>query len=129
MLILITVIDSLTSLSHSDPRQVKIWFQNRRYKCKRQRQDKNLELSAMPARRVAVPVLVKDGRPCLGQTMPPSPYTSAPYNVNPFSNYSAAQHAAAYNGVGPHHMSQVNQLQQGNYPVQPHLHAQSIRAW
>ena len=116
---------------------MKIWFQNRRYKCKRQRQDKNLELSAMPARRVAVPVLVKDGRPCLGQAMPPSAYAvaPAPYNVNPFSNYSAAaaaQHAAAaaaYNGVGGHHMAQVNQLQQGNYPVQPHLHAQGIRAW
>ncbi|XP_027631056.1 homeobox protein Nkx-2.3 [Tupaia chinensis] len=37
--------------------QVKIWFQNRRYKCKRQRQDKSLELGAHapppPPRRVA----------------------------------------------------------------------------
>ncbi|KAG8184031.1 hypothetical protein JTE90_011529 [Oedothorax gibbosus] len=47
--------------------QVKIWFQNRRYKCKRQRQDKTLELTAAnlhQARRVAVPVLVRDGKPC-----------------------------------------------------------------
>uniref|UniRef100_A0A3B3BPP2 NK2 transcription factor related 7 n=1 Tax=Oryzias melastigma TaxID=30732 RepID=A0A3B3BPP2_ORYME len=44
--------------------QVKIWFQNRRYKCKRQRQDKSLELAGYPSapRRVAVPVLVRDGR-------------------------------------------------------------------
>ncbi|XP_062375591.1 homeobox protein Nkx-2.3 isoform X2 [Sardina pilchardus] len=51
--------------------QVKIWFQNRRYKCKRQRQDKTLEMAgghhhhAGPPRRVAVPVLVRDGKPCL----------------------------------------------------------------
>ncbi|XP_040010648.1 NK2 transcription factor related 7 [Xiphias gladius] len=46
--------------------QVKIWFQNRRYKCKRQRQDKSLELAGYPPapRRVAVPVLVRDGQLC-----------------------------------------------------------------
>ncbi|XP_061622919.1 NK2 transcription factor related 7 [Phyllopteryx taeniolatus] len=41
--------------------QVKIWFQNRRYKCKRQSQDRNLELAP---KRVPVPVLVRNGRPC-----------------------------------------------------------------
>lgn len=46
--------------------QVKIWFQNRRYKCKRQRQDRTLEHAAPPPRRVAVPVLVRDGKPCVG---------------------------------------------------------------
>ncbi|CAL8247680.1 unnamed protein product [Merluccius merluccius] len=46
--------------------QVKIWFQNRRYKCKRQRQDQSLELAGYPVspapRRVVVPVLVRDGK-------------------------------------------------------------------
>ncbi|XP_028269733.1 NK2 transcription factor related 7 [Parambassis ranga] len=53
--------------------QVKIWFQNRRYKCKRQRQDQTLELAGYPPapRRVAVPVLVRDGKLC----------STAPYNV------------------------------------------------
>ncbi|XP_068594804.1 NK2 transcription factor related 7 [Brachionichthys hirsutus] len=55
--------------------QVKIWFQNRRYKCKRQSQDKSLELAGYPPapRRVPVPVLVRDGKLCGAG--------SAPYNV------------------------------------------------
>uniref|UniRef100_A0A3Q3IWE4 Homeobox domain-containing protein n=2 Tax=Monopterus albus TaxID=43700 RepID=A0A3Q3IWE4_MONAL len=63
--------------------QVKIWFQNRRYKCKRQRQDKSLELAGYsPApRRVAVPVLVRDGKLCSAGSH------SMPYNVT-FGHYN-----------------------------------------
>ncbi|KAM9822853.1 homeobox protein Nkx-2.3-like [Syngnathus typhle] len=50
--------------------QVKIWFQNRRYKYKRQSQDRSLE--SVP-RRVPVPVLVRDGRLCgAGSLVPPA---------------------------------------------------------
>ncbi|KAL1005721.1 hypothetical protein UPYG_G00063140 [Umbra pygmaea] len=76
--------------------QVKIWFQNRRYKCKRQRQDKSLELAGHhhppPPRRVAVPVLVRDGKPCLGGTQ----NYNAPYGSNPYS-YNGYPSAYSYN--------------------------------
>jgi len=43
---------------------VKIWFQNHRYKLKKSRQEN--DAFALSPRRVAVPVLVRDGVPCLG---------------------------------------------------------------
>ncbi|XP_051524675.1 homeobox protein Nkx-2.5-like [Myxocyprinus asiaticus] len=100
--------------------QVKIWFQNRRYKCKRQRQDKTLELAG--PRRVAVPVLVRDGKPC----------HAAPYNVTVGSYY--------YNSYGnnPYHCnftsvpSFVNTSQIPNHFVDMNLTTgtvDGIRAW
>ncbi|KAG7492603.1 hypothetical protein MATL_G00016080 [Megalops atlanticus] len=81
--------------------QVKIWFQNRRYKCKRQRQDKTLEMAGHhhppPPRRVAVPVLVRDGKPCLaGSQNYNAPYCGAnPYTYNGYPAYTYSN--PAYN--------------------------------
>uniref|UniRef100_M3YZX6 NK2 homeobox 3 n=1 Tax=Mustela putorius furo TaxID=9669 RepID=M3YZX6_MUSPF len=82
--------------------QVKIWFQNRRYKCKRQRQDKSLELGAHapppPPRRVAVPVLVRDGKPCVtpGAQAYGAPYSvgAGAYSYNSFPAYGYGNSAS-----------------------------------
>ncbi|KAM4030961.1 homeobox protein Nkx-2.3 [Anomaloglossus baeobatrachus] len=84
--------------------QVKIWFQNRRYKCKRQRQDKSLEMGSHhpppPPRRVAVPVLVRDGKPCIaGSQGYNTAYNVAasPYSYNSYPTYSYNNSSSSYN--------------------------------
>ncbi|XP_040897968.1 NK2 transcription factor related 7 [Toxotes jaculatrix] len=83
--------------------QVKIWFQNRRYKCKRQRQDKSLELAGYPAapRRVAVPVLVRDGKLCSAGSHS-SPYNVALGHYNPVFGYgNGSVYGCSYHSVSP----------------------------
>lgn len=78
--------EHLASVIRLTPTQVKIWFQNHRYKTKRAQQEKGIHdqhssMTSMPSpRRVAVPVLVRDGKPCGGKSpgdhlpLPPYPH-------------------------------------------------------
>ncbi|KAM8760482.1 NK2 transcription factor related 7 [Acanthopagrus schlegelii] len=92
--------------------QVKIWFQNRRYKCKRQRQDKSLEQAGFPPapRRVAVPVLVRDGKLC-GAGSHPAPYNVTLGHYNSVFGYgNSSVYGCGYHSVSPPAAVSSNQL-------------------
>ncbi|XP_069872025.1 homeobox protein Nkx-2.6 [Dipodomys merriami] len=109
--------------------QVKIWFQNRRYKCKRQRQDKSLGLAGLPPapRRVAVPVLVRDGQPCVGPGAGAlaGPYAPADAPYARYGGYASAHCGASCTAAFPAPAAPLA----GFSPGGPSATAQGARAW
>ncbi|KAI1295486.1 Homeobox protein Nkx-2.2 [Halotydeus destructor] len=105
--------EHLASIIRLTPTQVKIWFQNHRYKTKRARQEKGLDISnPLPSpRRVAVPVLVRDGKPCQPGMKDPSSLVQSSMSSD-FAQMSAALGANAC-------MSSfnMNAVMPSNYPL------------
>lgn len=114
--------EHLASIIRLTPVQVKIWFQNHRYKLKRARQEKGLELNPLPSpRRVAVPVLIRDGKQCqpsmngsIMKSQDPLPLQSnlsSPVNINGVMS--------SMNGLGA--MSQMGNSMSGVNSFPPNI--------
>jgi len=123
--------EHLASLIHLSPTQVKIWFQNHRYKHKRQAKEKAMtEPSPASPRRVAVPVLVKDGKPCSGSdsSEPEGAQALPPHHHPVKSEYTLPESSVVgeVGGMEVPHTGALPPLMHMGYAVSRHSQHQNL---